>query len=100
MMLKSSHISCGVIQLVSVGQDDYTNELAPTQENYDRVMASEVFPRSKECAFIIASLTSKQTMAIDLLKRNGFEQIGNFEKNPNSDNIIALFVKRIRKNNG
>jgi len=88
MYLGETDISCGIAQLYGIGK--------ATQDQYD-----ECIEGWKEygnyAAMIIASLTSKQKKAIKLLEKNGFKMVGRWKKNPNSNNKIALFVKRCNR---
>lgn len=89
MFIANSSISCGVKQLYDVrngGQAQYNSVL---NNGYCGAYA-----------MLIASVTTTQTKAINLLKRNGFEQVGEAKRNPNSGNNILLFVKRHGQNAG
>src|SRR5689334_22748201 len=43
---------------------------------------------------MLASLTKQQDLARNFLIENGFIQLGRYKKNPNSGNMIALFMKK------
>lgn len=44
---------------------------------------------------VMASLTKGQTVATKFLLDYGFEQVGSYIRNPNSSNMIALFVLQL-----
>jgi len=46
---------------------------------------------------IVASLTTNQYRAIDFLIDNGFRKVGGIRVNPNSGNMICLYI-RLPKN--
>lgn len=82
MSLYGSMISCGVSQLYHI-------------EGMSEYMYNQEMGRFRSAAFVIASLTKTQKTATKLLLDNGFKRIGEYKRNPNSGNMIALFVKRV-----
>lgn len=97
MELRSSNISCGVMELTNVGyRDDYKHmyrlDGATTMgQAYKSVMGNI----KGRCSMVIASLTVGQKAAKNLLIDNGFKQVGKPKRNPNSGNRIILLVKRV-----
>lgn len=75
----------GVMELANV---DY----GCSQEAYNKAMTPAAL---KACNIVVASLTVHQKDGIDCLLKNGFAQVGKPKKNPNSGNMILLFVKFI-----
>lgn len=80
-----------------VGTLELANVDPSSQANYDKAMTPSAL---KDCGIVIASLTVEQKESIKFLLKNGFLQIGKAKKNPNSGNMILLFVKFIRNNTG
>lgn len=77
----------GMLELHSIGHGS-------SQANYDKAIASS--KELKSCNVIVASLTTDQNEGKKILLKNGFIQVGPAKKNPNSGNMILLFVKFIR----
>lgn len=89
MYLANTLISCGIKQLVSIGDN-------PGQEDFDQIMLSiKENYGNYACSIIIASLAAQQAAAHQFLLMNGFVQIGEPVLNCNSGNNILLFIKTI-----
>jgi hypothetical protein len=99
--LEETNISCGICELVHVGEgcaatlknliNKATNGVKDVWGDGEDEYEWEETPH----ALMIASLTEKQKRCIRLLENHGFRRVGRWKKNPNSDNRIALFVKRL-----
>ena len=74
----------GMMELSGVG---YSN-----QDAYDKAMTPAAL---KGCSVVVASLTTDQTDGVKILLKNGFTQIGEAKKNPNTSHMILLFTKFI-----
>lgn len=85
MYIRGTYISCGVVELVDIGN-------SPRQDDFDPILRYEC---KGSCALIIASLTSQQKNAGKFLLKNKFKKVGKWVKNPNSGNKIALFVREV-----
>lgn len=83
MYLKSSGISCGINELVSVGTRPTDNQFA------------EIMRKTDHCAVLIASVPTRWKNAVKFLKRNGFKQVNREITNPNTKNKIALFSRNV-----
>ena len=88
MLIQGTGISCGVYQLTSVGGSTLT------EAEYDKAISAAWGSKVPKCAFIVASLTSKQVKEMDFLISLGYEQFGDWRRNPNSTHDIAVFIKR------
>lgn len=84
--LDDTSISCGIGQLYDVGGSSKANIKRKIEE-----AGTSLDPY----AFLIASVTKKQRKARRRLKKFGFKRVTKWEKNPNSNNRIALFVKKL-----
>lgn len=76
----------GVLELNGVGND-------ASQASYDRAMSPKEL---SGCSVVVASLTTDQQDGKKCLLKNGFIQVGPAKRNPNSGNMILLFIKFIR----
>ena len=83
MDLEGTEISCGIAQLFNIQNS--------SAKRIRRKLAEE----DGSSAFVIASLTKKQKKARKRLKKQGFVRVTRWRINPNSDNLIALFVKEL-----
>lgn len=77
----------GMFELGGVGH-------TPAQHIYEDVLKQH--DNLKGCKMIAASLTTDQRDGIKFLLKNGFIQIGDAKRNPNSGHMIVLLVKYIR----
>lgn len=74
----------GMVELSGVGHS--------SQDSYDKTMT----PASlKGCSVVVSSLTVDQKDEAKRLLKNGFLQVGPPKRNPNSGNMILLFIKFI-----
>ena len=75
----------GMMELSGVGH-------SATQAAYDKAMTAAAL---KGCSVVVASLTTGQTDGLKCLLKNGFIQVGEAKRNPNSGHMILLLTKFI-----
>jgi len=94
MNISASTISCGVLQLANINYVLLAVSNSEAQKNEaQRQLDSLITMYTPKCAMIVASLTTYQVDARNLLERSGFVKLGNDAQNPNSQNFVGLFVR-------
>jgi hypothetical protein len=104
MELRASSISCGVRELISLGNEplqrdlDYLlQQVKPNKMEDKTSLRITTYGGPHSCAMLIASVTEKQVNAIKLLEKNGFKRVGPLKRNPNSGNNIGLWVAYVQE---
>lgn len=90
MYICKSEISCGVNELIDVGQ-------LPDNEEYFDALKDQVIYGERLVPFLLASVPCYWKKSIKWLKAQGFKQIARAGVNPNSGNEIVVFLKRFTK---
>src|SRR4051812_12719688 len=86
MYVYGSRVSCGVYELVDVGN-------RPSKEKYKKVMINHFGTTDGLGAIFIASVPAHWKKSVKLLKSEGFIQPTRKITNPNSGNKIVILVK-------